>query len=125
MHKSRLGNIVIDCHTNDLLREARFWSAALGCPLPKDASARDKFVQLGTKPGDVQIILQQVNHDPRAHLDIETDSIEEEVHRLEQLGAITVSHHDSWIVMQAPSGHRLCVGKPYRSGFEQEANAWE
>lgn len=125
MHKSRLGNIVIDCHTDDLVRVAKFWSAALGCPLPKDAQARDRFIQLETAPGEVQIIIQRVDHDPRAHLDIETDSIEEEVSRLEALGAIPVSRHDGWTVLQAPSGHRFCVGKPYRGGFEQEANLWE
>ena len=125
MHKSRLGNIVIDCHTDDLMREAKFWSAALGCPLPKDAQPRDKFIQLETRPGEVQIIIQRVDHDPRAHLDIETDSIEEEVSRLEKLGAIPVSLHDGWTVMQAPSGHRFCVGKPYRGGFEQEATVWK
>jgi hypothetical protein len=34
MPRSRLGNIVIDCQTDDLLSEARFWSAALGYTLP-------------------------------------------------------------------------------------------
>lgn len=125
MHKSRLGNIVIDCRTDDLMREAQFWSAALGCPMPEEAQAGDRFIQLRTKPGEVQIILQRVDHDPRAHLDIETDSIEEEVRRLEKLGAMAVSRHDGWTVMQAPSGHRFCVGKPYRGGFEQEANVWK
>lgn len=125
MHKSRLGNIVIDCPTDDLLREAAFWSASLGCPLPEDVSGSSRFIQLQTRSGDVQIILQRVDHDPRAHLDIETDSIGEEVGRLEKLGARTVSRHDGWTVMQAPSGHRFCVGKPYRDGFEQEANTWE
>ena len=30
MHKSRLGTVIIDCQTDDLGREADFWSAALG-----------------------------------------------------------------------------------------------
>jgi len=125
MHKSRLGNVVIDCRTEDLLREARFWSAALGCPLPDDATADSKYITLQTKAGDVRIILQRVDHDPRAHLDLETDSIEEELDRLEKLGATIVSRHDQWVVMQAPSGHRFCVGKPYRDGFEDKANIWK
>jgi predicted enzyme related to lactoylglutathione lyase len=125
MHKSRLGNVVIDCRTEDLLREARFWSAALGCPLPDDATADSKYITLQTKAGDVRVILQRVDHDPRAHLDIETDSIEEELNRLEKLGATIVSRQDQWVVMQAPSGHRFCVGKPYRDGFENEANVWK
>jgi hypothetical protein len=111
--------------TTDLLREARFWSAALGCPMPKDIDAASRYVQLETAPGEVQIIIQQVDHDARAHLDIETDSIEAEVSRLEKLGARTVSRHESWTVMQAPSGHRFCVGKPFRGGFEQEPNVWK
>lgn len=127
MHKSRLGNLVIDCQTDDLMRESKFWSAALGCPLPKDAQAqaRDHYIQLETRPGEVKILLQQVDHDPRVHLDIETDSIEEEENRLKKLGAIPVARHDGWTVMQAPSGHRFCVGKPYRGGFEQAANVWK
>jgi hypothetical protein len=125
MHKSRLGNVVIDCRVDDLLRVARFWSAALGCPLPDDASAASKFITLQTKAGDVRVILQRVDHDPRAHLDIETDSIEDEMSRLEKLGAVLVSRQDGWVVMQAPSGHRFCVGRPYRGGFEEEANVWK
>lgn len=125
MHRSRLGNIVIDCQADDLLSEARFWSAALGYPLPQDLDAASGFIQLVTRPGDVQVILQRVRHEARAHLDIETDSIGSEVARLERLGAAVVSRHDGWVVMQAPTGHRFCVGSPYRGGFDQGANTWE
>ena len=125
MHKSRLGNVVIDCQTDDLLSEAQFWSAALGYPLPRDPDAASNFIQLVTPAGEVQVILQRVRHEPRAHLDIETDSIDLEVARLERLGATVVSRNDGWVVMQAPSGHRFCVGSPYRGGFDQGANVWE
>ena len=86
MHRSRLGNIVIDCQTDDLLSAARFWSAALGYPLPQDSDAGSNFIQLVTPTGDVQVIVQRVRHEARAHLDIETDSIEAEVSRLQHLG---------------------------------------
>lgn len=124
MHRSRLGNIVIDCRTDDLLGEARFWSAALGCPLPQDIDEGSGYIQLVTPPGDVQVIIQRVGHDPRAHLDIETDAIDAEVARLENLGARVVSRKQAWVVMQAPGGHRFCVGNPYRGGFDQGANTW-
>lgn len=124
MHKSRLGNLVIDCPTDDLLKEARFWSAALGCPLPADASADSQFIELSTKSGEVRVILQKVVHPARVHLDIETDSIQDEVSRLERLGATIVEHFDGWVVMQAPSGHRFGVGAPYRSGFQHDAKCW-
>jgi hypothetical protein len=125
MHKSRLGNIVIDCRTDDLLAEARFWSFALGYPLPRYLDATSRFIQLATPPGDVQVVIQRVDHEARAHLDIETDSMESEIARLEKLGAVVVSRKDEWVVMQAPSGHRFCVGRPYRGGFEQGANTWQ
>jgi hypothetical protein len=125
VHKSRLGDIVIDCQTNDLLSEAQFWSGALGYPLPEDLDSTGTFIQLVTPPGEVQVIIQKVRHEARAHLDIETDSIASEIARLEHLGATIVSRKDGWVVMQAPSGHRFCVGSVYRGGFDQGANTWE
>lgn len=124
MHKSRLGNIVIDCHTEDLLSAAQFWSAALGYALPDDLDASSNFVQLVTPPGEVQVIVQRVVHESRAHIDVETDSIESEVARLQRLGATIDSRNDGWIVMRAPTGQRFCVGKPYRGNFDACANSW-
>ena len=125
MHKSRLGNIVIDCKTDDLLAEAWFWSNALGYPLPRDMDVESRFIQLVTPSGDVQIIIQRVDHEARAHIDIETDSIEREIERLERLGATVAARKEKWVVMQAPSGHRFCVGSPYRDGFDHRANEWD
>ncbi len=125
MHKSRLGNITIDCRTDDLLSAAGFWSAALGYPLPEDIDASSGFIKLVTPPGDMQVIIQRVNHPSRAHLDIETDSIDSEIARLERIGAAVVSRKEGWVVMEAPSGHRFCVGSPYRGGFDEGANTWD
>ena len=102
-----------DCHRRRLRVEADIHKSRLG-----------DIVKLVTPPGEVQVIIQRVNHDPRAHLDIETDSIPAEVKRLEALGAVLVSQKDGWVIMQAPPGHRFCVGMPYRSGFDENANAW-
>ncbi|MDF2075889.1 hypothetical protein P2Q70_15025 [Pseudomonas mendocina] len=44
--------------------------------------------------------------------------------RLERLGATVVIRKEAWVVMQAPSGHRFCVGSPYRTGFDEHANRW-
>lgn len=125
MHKSRLGNITIDCQTDDLLSAAQFWSSALGYPLPSDLDASSGFIKLVTPPGDVQVIVQRVTHQSWAHLDIEADSIDSEILRLEGFSATVVSRKDGWVVMQAPSGHRFCVGSPYRAGFDQGANTWD
>lgn len=125
MHKSRLGNITIDCHTDDLLAEAEFWSAVLGYPVQQNPDLASNFVQLVTPPSETRVMIQRVGHEARAHLDIETDSVEREVTRLEKLGATVVMRKDKWTVMEAPSGHRFCVGGVYREGFEQGANNWK
>jgi hypothetical protein len=69
--------------------------------------------------------VQQVAHESRVHLDIETDDIEAEVARLEKLGARRIEKVRSWWVMQAPSGQRFCVVRPQRADFAAEANTWE
>ena len=104
MHKSRLGDIVIDCHTDDLQQAASFWSAALGYPLPDKIDVESGFVLLQTPPGEVQVIIQQVKREAGVHLDIETDSIEAEIRRLEKLGAKVATRNEGWTVMQAPTG---------------------
>ena len=68
--------------------------------------------------------MQQVDHPSRVHLDIETDDIEAEVKRLENLGASKVEKIQTWWVMQAPSGHRFCVIRAKRAEFAREANVW-
>jgi len=125
MHKSRLAGVVIDCRTDDLQREAGFWGAALGYEPEKPSKERNpKYVVLGTKPDEAQVMLQRVDHPSRAHLDFETDDVDAEVQRLEGLGATTVERLERWVVMEAPSGDRFCVVRIQRPDFEAKANAW-
>ena len=126
MHRSRLAGFIIDCQSDDLDRDASFWSQALGYPAktsedPEDAGYR----LLETAPSDLHVELQKVDHPSRVHLDIEADDIEAEVRRLEALGAKRLKAVRTWVVMEAPSGHRFCVVNPQRADFEAEANRWE
>jgi predicted enzyme related to lactoylglutathione lyase len=125
MHKSRLGTIAIDCQTEQVDAAAAFWSRALGWdsePLadPDDAAYR----KLATPPQEVKVLVQAVAHPSRVHIDIETDDIEAEVTRLEQLGATRVARVKRWWVMEAPTGQRFCVVRPQRPDFEAAANVW-
>jgi predicted enzyme related to lactoylglutathione lyase len=125
MHKSRLGALVIDCRSDDLSEATEFWSRALGYDVgvePDDDEG--KYAKLEVPPGEVSVILQQVEHPSRVHLDIETDDLEAEAARLEKLGAKRVAAIKRWIVMEAPSGHRFCIVNPQRFDFADGAKAW-
>lgn len=125
MHKSRLCALVIDCHTDDLEGATRFWSEALG--YDREANSDPEiadYAVLATPPTEVKLLLQRVEHPSRVHLDIETDDIDKEVARLEQLGAKQVGRVKRWVVMEAPSGHRFCVVRPQRPDFAENARQW-
>ena len=110
MHHSRLGGLIIDCKTDDLKREADFWSNALGLDVrPSDDPNDERYVILDTPEGEPYIEVQSVEHPSRVHLDIKTDNLDDEVQRLERLGAIRVQMVKHWWIMEAPSGHRFCV----------------
>lgn len=125
MHKSRLGGIIIDCRTENIDADARFWANALGLEAKRSTDPDDvNYVALKGPAEEIQIEVQKVDHPSRVHIDIETDDIEAEVKRLEKLGAKRIGMVKRWCVMEAPSGHRFCVVSPQRSTFEEEANTW-
>ena len=119
MHKSCLGAIVIDCRTEDLAAASAFWSAALG--YPARATDDPRYIDLAVPEGQPAIVIQQVDHQSRVHLDIETDDIDAEVARLEALGAKRVAQVKTWWVMEAPTGQRFCVIRPQNEGFAARA----
>ncbi len=127
MHKSRLAGFSIDCHSPDLTAAAKFWGAALGLQLkPPSTEAKDALYRsFDTGPDDLQVEVQQVEHASRVHLDIETDDIEAEVARLENLGAKRVRAVHTWWIMEAPTGQRFCVVRPQRADFAMHAKTWD
>lgn len=127
MHRSRLAGLIIDCKTDDLERAAGFWGAALGYSLkPDDADPNPLYRVFATGPEEPQVMVQQVTHDSRVHLDIETDDVEAEVRRLETLGAKRIQNVQTWCVMEAPTGQRFCVVRVQRKvDFKERANVWK
>jgi hypothetical protein len=124
MHHSRLSSVIIDCRTSDLASAASFWSQALGRPA-KDDPANPTYVALQMRADEVICQIQAVQHESRVHLDIETDDLDAEVLRLVKLGAREVERHRTWVVLEAPTGQRFCVGRPKSAGFPGNANRWE
>ncbi|MEX2517716.1 MAG: VOC family protein [Paracoccaceae bacterium] len=121
-HKSRIGVVVIDCQTDDLTEALGFWKAALGCEGKIDPDGQ--YAQLRTE-GQIRVLLQRVAHDPRVHIDIETDDREAERARLEAAGATPLASVKTWYVMEAPTGHRFCIVGPQGGDFPAGAAEWK
>jgi predicted enzyme related to lactoylglutathione lyase len=126
MHRSRLAGFIIDCKTDDLEAAAQFWSAALGYELrPKSEETSPLYRCMLTDELGLHVEVQQVKHDSRVHLDIETDDIEAEAQRLVALGARRIDKVHTWIVMEAPTGQRFCIVRPQNQQFATQANVWK
>jgi hypothetical protein len=126
MHKSRLCAFVIDCKSDDMDAAVRFWSAALGRetrPTP-DPDAFATYRELSARATEPMLLLQQVTHESRVHIDIESDDLEAEVARLEKLGARRIGFVKRWWVMEAPTGQRFCVVNPQRGPLGDDATQW-
>lgn len=125
MHQSQLAGFIIDCETDDLPAAGRFWADALGMELRAlPAEEGDHYMRLMDPNLDLHIEVQTVTHPSRVHLDIETDDVEAEVQRLEQLGAKRVRQVHSWWVLEAPTGQRFCVVRQQSPQFSERANHW-
>jgi predicted enzyme related to lactoylglutathione lyase len=126
MHKSRLAGFIIDCQTADLPAAAEFWGAALGMQLRGlDGSEGENYIRLMDADRGLHIEVQRVTHDSRVHLDIESDDVEAEATRLEQLGAKRIRKVNTWWVMEAPTGQRFCVVRAKPADFGDKANRWK
>ncbi len=126
MHRSKLGGLIIDCQTDDLEVAADFWSKALGAvanrqPGPENAA----YIALGMREDEPYVEIQQVNHPSRVHLDIESDDIDREVARLEELGARRIGSIRDWCVMEAPTGQRFCVVPAKSADFAEKSRHWK
>ena len=83
-----------------------------------------KYVPLDDLRPGYHVEVQAVEHPSRVHLDIESDDIPAEVARLEALGARKVAEIKTWVVMEAPTGHRFCVIRAQTPDFERAAKTW-
>ena len=127
-HRSRLAGFIIDCEGGSLGTAADFWAAALGMPVTDaDEGGNDKYAVLDASARGLHVEVQKVEHPPRVHLDIESDDIEAEAARLIALGAKEIArpHGSRWIVLEAPTGHRLCVIRTRTKLDSENANVHE
>jgi hypothetical protein len=123
LHRSRLAGFLIDCKDSDVDAASRFWSEALG--LPYLGKENEIYGLLDASTRDLHVEVQRVTHESRVHLDIETDDVDEEVARLEKLGARRVGQAGTWWVMEAPTGQRFCVVRAKNIDSKAGFNEWK
>ncbi|MHB1509462.1 MAG: VOC family protein [Acidimicrobiales bacterium] len=124
MHRSRLTAVLVDVPREYYQDVVDFWSGALGDRAESDEDDPD-YASLGQPVPGLQFMVQQVDADARVHLDIETDDVEAEVDRLEQLGAERVEKIDTWWVMRDPAGVLFCVVRVQDpASFERDARSF-
>jgi hypothetical protein len=104
--------------SSDALELARFWSRALGRPVDPDGTP--DFASIGlTGDGSTapRLMFAKVPEAKtvknRVHLDLVTDSLDEEVDRLLGLGARKRDEHDEggarWVTLADPQGNEFDV----------------
>jgi len=114
MMAAKLG-LVLDCADPEGL--AVFWSAAIGY---RNLGGAGSYVMLVDEAGkQPKLLLQRVTEAKtgknRMHVDIETSHVEDEVARLEALGARRLEasaieeHGSRWVVLADPEGNEFCV----------------
>lgn len=126
MHHSRLCAFVIDCQGDDFESATRFWAGALGRTLTPPEADSPTYASLQAADAEPMLLLQQVDHEGRVHLDIETDNLDAEVARLEALGAKRIKFFKRWWLMKAPTGQVFCVVNPQRGPLagQPNVNVW-
>ena len=125
IHRSRLCSILLDCSTETMEAGVHFWQQALGTTGRRADDPTSPYVTLAGGAGGLEISLQEVHDASRIHLDIETDNVEAEVQRLEQLGARRKASIQTWWVMADPCGHLFCVVPEHSAAFAAQAHVWE
>jgi glyoxalase superfamily protein len=97
----------------DALALARFWAAVLGSDVDEESTPDKAFVEAPGWGGPnmwFNRVPEPKTAKNRLHLDLRTlTSVDEEVARLEGLGAMVVERFDSHVVMRDPGGNEFCV----------------
>jgi hypothetical protein len=123
---ARVGNITFDC--DDVLKVARFWSAALERPL--DAGADTRFASIGGSDAEREEPAWYFNKVPeqkraknRVHLDL-VNPDPAAVTALVSYGATVVAEHElrgvghGWTVMEDPEGNEFCLATKSFNGWD-------
>lgn len=109
-HASRIAGFPLHPDHEAVHKAAEFWSAGLEFELPTTSANGSVYVRRCARRGDWLIEPQSLPPPVIAKLDVETDDIEAEVARLEDLGARRIAHlREHWWELELPTGQHIRV----------------
>jgi hypothetical protein len=100
---------VLDLPAGPSASSAAFWEGVLGWRLGPPWDGHPELRSFEPPVGAPYVHLQQVEEEPRVHLDLESTDTDETVGRAVALGASSVADHDRWRTLRSPGGLPFCV----------------
>lgn len=65
-----MGALLVDCHSQNLFKDAEFWGAVLGRePESQEGQINSLFIRLEWLVSESQVILQKVDHVSHVHFE--------------------------------------------------------
>lgn len=86
-----------------------FWSQALGWPTAEPWDGHPEFTSLVPPGADTYVHVQEVDDEPRVHLDVVVDDLDSARAEASRLGAGAGARGDGWQVMRSPGGLPFCL----------------
>ena len=111
-HRSRLVQVCIDAPADVHDSEVSFWRELLDGVWVDSSSPEFAGKWHDDQASPMQLLFQRLDEADgpvRAHLDLGTDDLDAEVHRLVELGAEDISRGRGWHVLRDPAGQLFCA----------------
>ena len=109
-------HVFIDVPASSAADARAFWSQALCWPTGASWSGHPEFTSLVPAEGDSYAHVQEVDDEPRIHLDLVVDDIDQARDEAAELGAGTGMRAEGWQVMRSPGGLPFCLCRAPGSG---------
>ena len=124
-HASRIAGFPLHPDHDALMSAADFWGAGLELELPTAAMNGGVYLRRCPQRGEWQLEARNAPTPSTAQIDVETDDLEAEAARLEELGARRVGHlRQHWWELELPAGQRIRVAMAPEAAHAGDAFRW-
>jgi predicted enzyme related to lactoylglutathione lyase len=114
-------HVFVDVPSDAASTTCTFWSHALGWETGPQWAQHPEFRSLVPDAGDRYVHVQEIDGDPRVHLDLVVDDLDTARDALLGLGAEAASRTAQWQVMRSPGGLPFCLCRRPAAGTRPPA----